>query len=546
MRKTLIIILTVLSLLLVTACTNDIKAPDDSWENVFLQYWNAMNTEYVHFGTDTDLNWDAVYDEYLPKFQALDYTNVNDSLTAFTYFKEISINVDDYHYFFKVADGFGNMIMISPAAENKWWAQEQKDNPDTERTIMSYPDVKWNDSTYGITVMMSVDRKTVISAADPSGIYEFMYAIEGMNEVSSLKKNEKFHSSDTFQVEKSYSFNIKQPEANAGAAEMAAYSVVNALGLKDFSYDYGVTSGNIFYFYFSSFVSTKLEPLLYEKTLTDEQKEKLKSEGLLQLHGIIWCIPEETDTLPSGQTYHYDLENYETKDADGKDITINFIEKLKNVTDLFSILESIGKEDKCTIDNKEYSIEGVIMDVRSNGGGAVITLESILGNFFKDSEVFAKVRYKDGYSRLEFTPWVDFKFEDGICNGVKDYDKPFAIITNGYSVSCSELSSSIVKNLMKKGAVIGGQTYGGTCGLTDRNIYHSGPFSSNSLTIYTTTYETELKVRNEDGSYSYENLEGKGITPTVSVKAEVDSSYSYSSDTRFDAAVKWVNDNKNK
>ncbi len=130
---------------------------------------------------------------------------------------------------------------------------------------------------------------------------------------------------------------------------------------------------------------------------------------------------------------------------------------------------------------------------------------------------------------------MDFKIEDIYCNGIRDYDKPFAIITNGFSVSCSELSASIVQNLFQKGAVIGSQTYGGTCGLTDRNIYHSGPFTSNSLSIYTTTYETELRMK--DGSYV--NLEGKGITPDEIVDTATD----FSTDTRFEKALEWVRTN---
>lgn len=532
MRKAAALILIVLSLLFVTACTNDIKAPDDSWENIFLQYWDAMNTEYVHFDTDTDTDWDAIYDEYLPKFQALDYTKAEDSLKAFTYFKEMSINIDDYHFYLQVKDAFGSTLMLSPASEQKWWAEEQK-NPDTELTIMSYPDVMWVDSTYGVNVLMSVDGKTTLTAANYSVIYDFLGAVEGTFEVSSLKTTGAFHNG-SFKAEKGCTFTVTQPAEGARAQDMALYSVVNALGLKDFTYYYGVTDEDIFYFYISSFASTPNEPLLYKKDLTDAEKAQLSDEGYLQLHGIIWCIPGETDTLPADDpTYKYDLENYEVTDKDGNVTeTINYIEKLKGVTDLFSALQSIGKSDKCTIDNVEYDISGVIMDVRSNGGGAVATLETILGSFFKDSTVFAKVRYKDGYSRYEYTPWVDFAIEEEFCNGVRDYDKPFAIIANGSSVSCSEISSSIVKNLFAKGALIGGQTFGGTCGLTDRTVYHSGPFTSNSLSVYTTTYETQLLQK--DGSF--EDLEGTGITPTKAVPVDE----TYATDARFDAAVKWV------
>lgn len=69
MKKTALLFLTLLALLvLFTSCTNDIDAPDCSWDEVFLQYWNAMNTEYVHFSEDASYDWDKVYEEYLPKF----------------------------------------------------------------------------------------------------------------------------------------------------------------------------------------------------------------------------------------------------------------------------------------------------------------------------------------------------------------------------------------------------------------------------------------------------------------------------------------------
>ncbi len=537
MRKTLSLILIVLALLLFTACTNDIKAPDDSWENIFLQYWNAMNTEYVHFD-DSKLDWDKVYDDYLPKFQALDYTEPLDSLEAFRYFKEISRNVDDYHYNLKVRDGFGSSLNISPALENKWAAA-------TDGDISSFPDVTWVDSTLGITYLKSVDGKTIITSVNKNTYVEdYLGKVEGILEVSNLQASGSFHSSAVFEAEAGFDFSvISEPDANSKVADIAAYSVVSGLGLGSFSYYYGVTSDDIFYFYISEFAATVLEDFLealYTEpdALTEAQEQKLTDNGLYQLYCLIWCVDDGSGS--SGPDYSYDLTKYPLEyDVDGTPKTeVNLIAKLKEVYNLYKILNSIGTTDKCKMVNasgveEEFTVKGIIMDVRSNGGGAVYFLEKLMGCFFKDSTVIGKSRYKDGYSRLEFSPWMEFKLE--YSNGTKDYDKPFAIITNGYSVSCSEISSSIVKNLMANGAVIGGNTYGGTCALTDRNVYHSGPFTSNSLTIYTTTYETELKTK--DGKF--EDMEGKGIAPDVSV--DVDTTYA--TDKRFEAAVKWVNEN---
>ena len=89
---------------------------------------------------------------------------------------------------------------------------------------------------------------------------------------------------------------------------------------------------------------------------------------------------------------------------------------------------------------------------------------------------------------------------------------------------------------MKNGASLGSTTYGATCSIVNRETYHSGPFSSKNLGVYTTTFETLLL--SQDGSYR--SFESKGIEPTEGAVA-VDGDYAI--DTRFEAAVKWIKDN---
>ena len=54
--KRILSILTILTALLVlVSCTNDISDPAKSgepstWKDVFLTFWNTMNTEYVQIG----------------------------------------------------------------------------------------------------------------------------------------------------------------------------------------------------------------------------------------------------------------------------------------------------------------------------------------------------------------------------------------------------------------------------------------------------------------------------------------------------------------
>lgn len=134
MKKISLVLISIVLLLLVS-CSNQVKAPDETWEDIFLQYWNAMNNEYVHFSEDTSYDWDKVYEKYLPLFQELDYTKSDDSLKAFKYFKEIAYGVHDNHYNLSVTDGFGNTLKTSPALLKKYAAANEGND------IMDFPDV---------------------------------------------------------------------------------------------------------------------------------------------------------------------------------------------------------------------------------------------------------------------------------------------------------------------------------------------------------------------------------------------------------------------
>lgn len=499
MKRALSILFLTALILILPSCTYDISKPDDysldSWESIFLQYWNMMNAEYVRFEADTDLDWDEVYSKYLPLFSALDYSNEKDSITAFRYFKEIAINIKDCHYKLIVRDNFKNFLWMEPRRERLWESKNGKDNS-------SYADVISNG------YIISVDGETRISTDDDEEsekeLSRFYEAVEGYYEIDKLIEKGSFHNTGTsFKASCGYSFKIKEDE------EKTWKDIVNAFDIDGFSYYYGVTEDDIFYFYFSSFISyvdnPLSEPLIYKETLTDIDKEKLSKE-YIALHDVLW-------------------KNYPDK-----------VCYFKGIYDMFAALKSIGKDGTVDMNGETYPINGVIMDLRSNAGGDNRTLETIFGSFFKSETKFAETRYKDGYSRYEYGPWLEMAIEESYCNGRGDYEKPFVVITNGNSISCAELSASIVKNLIKKGVVLGGITYGATCTKVPRSIYHSGGFQSQNLDVVMASLET--KLRTKDGLYiSFEN---KGIEPTEGLEVEVDGEYTR--DTRFEKAVKWIKD----
>ncbi len=522
MKKVFSIILIFLSVLLLSSCTAEAVSPDessvDTWEGIFLQYWNVMNMEYAHFDIETDLDWDAVYEKYLPLFRKLDYSNVNDSLKAFRYFKEIAINIDDGHYDLIIRDNFRNSLLMSPSRERKW-AQR------TGKSYLSFPDVIWSMEQYGHIV--SVDGVADIETEDDEEseaeiLAYYEEAVEGYSEVTKLTSANAFHTGKGFSASQGYSFkSIAESDDGTKLNEQdsAWNEVIAAFNIDGFSYYYGVTEDNIFYFYFSSFISymnTPLsEPLLFREILSEEQRSSLDG-NYQKFHDYLW------------------------DKSSGYDLTGN-IKDIEGIGKMFDALASIGKTGTCTMTNsfgveETYDIDGVIMDLRSNSGGDNSTLETIFGSFFSSETKFAETKYKDGYSRFEYGPWIDMSIEQSFCTADKDFDKPFVVLTNGNSISCAELSASIAKNIMKNGAVIGGATYGGTYTMAQRSLYHSGTFSSKNIGIQMTTFETRYVAK--DGSFvTYEVC---GIEPDKTVAVDG----TYATDARFASAVRWVNEHK--
>lgn len=574
MKKTKYLILIAL-LLLLASCTNTIKAPDDSWDTIFQQYWDAMNTEYVHFSDDTSFDWDAVYDEYEPKFAALDYTNKEDSLTAFKYFKEIAVNVYDYHYNLKVTDAFGQSLSCSPAILKKYKANGGD--------IMDFPDLVLV-GNHGVPYPTSVNNSGRYYDGEDK-LKEYTKAIPSFYEVETLKGDPEkmgneygyFHNpgnkiSDEFGTSYyGYTFEAFKDEyissLESDDDKKLAFEwnvVVKAIAID--SYFYGVNKDNVFYLYFSDFgnifflydIFTKTDEEMTEtdktiiasstelaliRTFTRNLIEYAEDEGTSSAESAEETTTETgnlvsatvVDGYVNANTLSADEDEGTSTEAESTTTDSEFKKKIqagvagiKGISDMYVNLLSATAEEKCKINNIEKDkIVGVAIDLRGNGGGAVAFLDAIWGAFFSSGQQVGYVRYKAGYSRNEYTPWVTMSIDDDFKNeGLKStYDKPVAVIVNGFSVSCSELSC-VISKLLPNSKIVGHQTYGGTCGLTDRTIYNSGPFTSAHLSIYTTTYQFV-----DNNKKSFETI---GFTP------DIETELSETVDNAYIEAIKWV------
>ncbi|HEX5668962.1 MAG TPA: carboxy terminal-processing peptidase, partial [Chitinophagaceae bacterium] len=151
---------------------------------------------------------------------------------------------------------------------------------------------------------------------------------------------------------------------------------------------------------------------------------------------------------------------------------------------------------------KEQNIDGIIMDLRNNGGGSLYDVVQMVGFFIEEG------------------PIVQVKDRDGNPNVLRDrdrtvlYDGPLAVMVNEFSASASEIFAAAIQDY-NRGIIIGStSTYGK--GTVQRNIglegNNVGPFTASSSTADLGTVKLTLQkfYRINGGSTQL-----KGVTPDI-------------------------------
>jgi len=96
---------------------------------------------------------------------------------------------------------------------------------------------------------------------------------------------------------------------------------------------------------------------------------------------------------------------------------------------------------------KEQKVDGVILDLRNNGGGSLQEAIQLTGLFIKDGPV---VQVKNSANMVE----VDQDPDPSII-----YDGPMAVMTNRFSASASEIFAGAIQDY-GRGLILGSNTYG--------------------------------------------------------------------------------------
>ncbi|MCJ8336906.1 MAG: carboxy terminal-processing peptidase [Pseudomonadales bacterium] len=143
---------------------------------------------------------------------------------------------------------------------------------------------------------------------------------------------------------------------------------------------------------------------------------------------------------------------------------------------------------------KQQRIDGLIIDLRNNGGGALQEANSLTGLFLRTG---ATVQIK--FSNGKVAPYEDN-------NPYKAYDGPLAVIVNRQSASASEIFAGAIQD-HRRGLIIGDQTFGkGT-------VQTLTPLKHGQLKL------THAKFYRISG----ESTQNKGVVPDISLPALLDA-----------------------
>ncbi|WP_407481981.1 S41 family peptidase [Elizabethkingia meningoseptica] len=166
-------------------------------------------------------------------------------------------------------------------------------------------------------------------------------------------------------------------------------------------------------------------------------------------------------------------------------------------------------------------IKKLIIDLRDNGGGAVVDFKYFIERFITKNAVYAYQRTKEGTGRFNYTPWIPVEAKKH--QYAMPINIPITILTDKGSVSMSELTTLMLKSQGSQVISIGDYTAGGTAGLTtDLDEYNGGINNISNetkvagLMIF---YVPVMATKDMNG----EVIEGVGIKPDISVTPPTDA-----------------------
>ena len=486
------------------------KEAEKSYAGKFKLLWKALDQNYAiwDYERDLGLDWDAVYDEYLPKYEALDSRdNVTDDELK-TLLSQTLAPLHDGHLAAQMKNqNTGNFVTVVPSAQRVSQRDDYSISEDFTPELGAYfPTSQGGNGdieVYAEAKTSFVDQLVAVYKTNgqgyrwakteaeriknlPSPTDRDLFIMDGLNKfvkdfdlLISLLLNGSLTLSNGLQtynqIALTYQY-LQIPEL---------YTVNPAFQESGITVKYAFFRNNVAYFYLSGF---GLSPYMSD---------------------------EYTAQIFPGADDH----------------TKALIKQVRDVWQSWynavQMLHAAGQ------------LRGVIIDVRNNPGGMLNDYQYVLGSLLPSGGFEpALTRFKRGLGRYDFSPLSPARFQT-----LKDthdaITEPIVVLCNCRSVSMAEMTSLGCKTL-PNGTLIGKTTHGGICGL------HGDP------SAYTLDYAGIVGVQETTPVFLYiptmvlmskegQIFEGVGITPDITVDFDKSLFDLQGRDTQLERAMQFLN-----
>lgn len=160
--------------------------------------------------------------------------------------------------------------------------------------------------------------------------------------------------------------------------------------------------------------------------------------------------------------------------------------------------------DKLITELKGKGVDGIIVDLRNNGGGALTEATALSGLFITSGPV---VQVRDSYGRVNVNSDTD---------GNISYDGPLTVLVNRYSASASEIFAAAMQDY-GRAIVLGENSFGKGTVQQHRSLNHIYDLFDKELGYVQYTIQKFYRI---DGG----STQNKGVAPDIAFPTAIDPS----------------------
>ncbi len=160
--------------------------------------------------------------------------------------------------------------------------------------------------------------------------------------------------------------------------------------------------------------------------------------------------------------------------------------------------------DKLISELKQDNVDGIIVDLRNNGGGALTEATALSGLFITSGPV---VQVRDSYGRVNVNSDTDGKIS---------YDGPMTVLINSYSASASEIFAAAMQDY-GRAVILGENSFGKGTVQQHRSLNHIYDMFDKELGYVQYTIQKFYRI---DGG----STQNKGVVPDIAFPAAIEAS----------------------